>query len=109
MYKSIAAYAAAMLETPDRFMPAIEQQSGLPVWGVTKSGKEIYSNLHAAHKVSILGALRAGHDVLGGGARAYNTVDRAVRHAIEVLYPDRDITTVDQQQAVEVLLSVARG
>lgn len=109
MYKSIAAYAAAMVAQPGKYMPATMGDDKLPVWGITAQGGQTYTNLERAHKISILGAIRAGHDALGGGSRSYNTVDKAIRHAIEVLYPEKDILTLEKDEALTVLLSVARG
>lgn len=107
MYKSIAAYAAALIAQPSRFTPAV--LNGVMIWGIDTRGCQIYNNLTTAYKVSILGAIRAGHDALGGGNRAYNSVDKAVRHTISILYPDQDILTIDKEQAIKVLLTVARG
>lgn len=109
MYRSIAAYAAAIVAQPGKYMPATMGEDNMPVWGITSQGGQTYTNLDRAHKISILGALRAGHDALGGGNRAYNTVDKAIRHAITVLYPEKNILTLDKDEAIKVLLSVARG
>ena len=109
MYKSIAAYAAAMVAQPGKYMPATQGEDNIPVWGITAQGEQTYTNLERAHKVSILGAIRAGHDALGGGQRAYNTLDKAIRHTITMIYPSKTILTLDRDEAAHVLIVVARG
>jgi len=106
MYQAMAAYAAAILSQPDKFMKGRIDE--FPVWGISQTGGAVHTNLHRAHKLSILGAMRLASDVLGGGTRAYNSLDKAVRHATATLYEIDDFLCLDQDRAIRVLLTVAR-
>lgn len=107
MYQALAAYAAAVLASqPDKFIKGRIDE--FPVWGITATGGQIHTNLHRAHKLSILGAMRLANDVLGGGTRAYNSLDKAVRNTTSTMYGIDDFLVLDADRAIAVLLNVAR-
>lgn len=106
MYKQMAAYAIAIIRNERSFIPAIID--GSPVWGVDKGGKYIYSNLAYADRLSILGAMRAAQEEFdGSGSRAYNTLDRYVRHYAQDVYR-KSATELDHVECLEVFRIVAK-
>lgn len=106
MYKQMAAYAIAIIRDERSFIPATID--GNPVWGIGKSGAYMYSNLAYADRLSILGAMRAAQEEFqGSDSRAYNTLDRYVRHYARELY-GKSITDLDHIECLEVLRIVAK-
>src|SRR6476660_198582 len=107
MYKQMAAFAAALIAKPDRYIPVFAFSDGAPTWAITDTGRQCYSNLAtAAHKLSILGAMRAASESLGG-SRAYNTLDREVRRIAFETYGATKLCDLDHELSVKILLAVA--
>lgn len=102
----MAAFAAALLADTRKFTPAL--MDGLPVWGLSSGGNQMYCDLQFANKLSILGAMRAAHETFDTDARAYNTLDRNVRHVAREKY-NKDIKELDATSTLDVLLTVAKG
>lgn len=108
MYKSMAAFAAGLIIRKDHFIPIFVFGDHKPVWGISSTAMVCYSNLATAHKLSILGAMRAAQENLTTDARAYNALDKMVRNTANVLYGVTHLADLDHAQAVKVLLTVAK-
>lgn len=109
MYQALAAYAAAIIADPDRFCAMLQPlPSGekIPVWFIGNTGEfcTLYEN---AHKVSILGAMRHAYEVFETDVRAYNSLDRKLRHYTRERY-GKTIDQLTHAQAVETLLEIAK-
>jgi hypothetical protein len=109
MYKQLAAFAAALIVSPERYVPVFAIGNEIPVWGLSKTGEQCYSKLVRAHKLSILGAMRAASENIGGGSRAYNPLDREARRVAFDRYGADKLADLDHELAVQVLLTIAKG
>lgn len=107
MYKSIAAYAAALIRKPSTFVPAKTLGDGDIVWGYDKSGGPAYT-LNHLYTFSILGAMRAAHEAMGADVRSYNSLDKYVRQYAKTMFGSNYLADLTHDQAVAVLMSVAK-
>jgi hypothetical protein len=111
MYQAMAAFAAGLIITADRWTPAmITTEDGveqIPVWGIDRDGGHRLTSLVHAHRLSILGALRAAQEHISNDARPYNSLYRAVCKASRARY-QKTIHDLDHEQCVAVLLAVAK-
>ena len=109
MYKQLAAYSAALIATEQKYIPLFALGSDSPIWGLTRDGQPMYRLLRSAHKLSIVGAMRCANDELLAGTKAYNNLDRLVRHTALTLYGRQYLSDLSWSEAYSVLITVARG
>lgn len=108
MYKAMAAYAAGLIANEDRFISAFPFAEQGIVWALDKDNKQVYINLHQAHKLSVMGAMRASQDVFTSDLRAFNSLFNHLMHYAKELYGINHIGQINHKQAIEILVLIAK-